>query len=234
MGSMARFVARASARCIPLNAARVTGGSKWFRQRAAGAQQGDHLLFLDWGMDAIDDQWLTALLEYSQQPAIGAVGGKLFYRDDGLEHLGLLVGVNGAATSALHRHPRSSLGYWGGAIIARNCSAVSAACLMTRRRVFEEVGGFREDLSWFRDVDFGLRVRSAGYRVVFTPHAALVHAVQPNTHVSSAAQDEAQRLRSIWGDRLATDPFYNPNLSRDSPYYEPELTFTMSMPRDAG
>ena len=193
--------------------------------------KGDHLLFLDQGMDVIDDQWLTALLEYSQQPAVGAVGGKLFDRDDGLDHLGLLIGVNGAATSALHRHPRSSLGYWGGAIIARNCSAVSAACLMTRRQVFDEVGGFSGDLNWFRGVDYGLRVRSAGYRVVFTPHATLVHAVQPNMQVSVAARDEARMLRSIWGERLGNDPYYNPNLSRDSPYYEPKLTFTPSDPQ---
>jgi GT2 family glycosyltransferase len=191
---------------------------------AATHALGEHLLFLDRGMDALNDEWLTALLEYSQQTAIGAVGAKLMYRDDGLEHIGLLLGVNGAATSPLHRHPRSSLGYWGSAIIARNYSAVTAACMMTRRRVFEEVGGFGVNLNWFGDVDFGLRVRSAGYRIVFTPHAALVHRVENSFYGSAAAQEEADRLQRTWGDRLANDPYYNANLSRDSPYYEPDLS----------
>ena len=100
---------------------------------------GDHLLFLDWGLQAVDADWLTALLEFSQQAAIGAVGAKLHYPDGSLKHIGILLGVNGVAAPAFHRHPRSSMGYWGTAIAARNYSAVSGACMMTRRRVYDEV-----------------------------------------------------------------------------------------------
>ena len=97
---------------------------------------------------------------------------------------------------------------------------------MTRRRVFEELGGFREELRWFADVDYGLRVTSAGYRVVSTPHASLVR-VDPTTTVDGAeAEEEARLLGDLWGDRLTRDPYYNPNLSRSSPDYEPDLALS--------
>ena len=167
-------------------------------------------------------------------PGILPAGGyrrrrrKAVYPDGSLEHVGMLVGVNGVAASALYRHPSSSPGYWGNAIVARNCSAVSGACLMTRRRVFEQARRFREDLCWFADVDYCLRIISAGYRVVFTPYASLVHIGSFAPVGCDASREEASRLQEAWGDRLAADPSYNPNLSRDSPDYEPDLSFRFS------
>jgi GT2 family glycosyltransferase len=223
-GSAQEIVRHLPGREVPVDAD-VIGHRTTILNQAASRAEGEHLLFLDWGLAATDDDWLAALLEYSQQEPIGAVGGKLIYPDGSLEHIGLLVGVNGAAASALHRHPSSSPGYWGNAIIARNCSAVSGACLMTRRHVFEQAGGFREELHWFADVDYGLRITSAGHRVVFTPHAALVHSGPFAPVAGDTAREEERRLRALWGDRLQQDPYYNPNLSRDSPDYEPDLSF---------
>jgi GT2 family glycosyltransferase len=203
-----------------------TGPSNRLQQQAVAAAhaRGDHLLFLDWGLYALDSLWLTALLELSQQSAIGVVGAKLHYADGSLEHIGMLLGVNGVAAPACHRYPRSSPGYWGSAIAARNYSAVSGACMMTRRSVFEQVGAFREEMGGLADLDYCLRVTDGGYRVVFTPHAALVHDEAVESHASGATAEDELRFRRLWGDRLARDPYYNFNLSRQSPDYEPALT----------
>jgi O-antigen biosynthesis protein len=195
------------------------------QKRAAVHARGEHLLFLDWGLKASDNNWVTALLEFSQQRPIGVVGAKLHYPDGSLKHIGIVLGVNGVSAPAFHRHARSSLGYWGTAIAARNYSAVSGACLMTRRAVYDEVRGFDDEMSGLADVDYCLRVASAGYRVVFTPHAPLVHdeSWRPAADVDAAA---AKRLQTRWHDRLLRDPYYNPNLSRNTPDYEPSLIAT--------
>ena len=94
---------------------------------------------------------------------------------------------------------------------------------MTRRVVYDAIGGFANEMGGFADIDYCLRVAGAGYRVVFTPHAALVDDKSSST-VSDADADEAARFRTRWSDRLAQDPYYNRNFSRDTPDYEPDLT----------
>ena len=215
-------------RHVPTNGTPIRGPLGQ-QKRAAVHASGDHLLFLAWGLQAMDGDWLTALLEFSQQSPIGAVGAKLHHSDGSLKHIGILLGVNGVAAPAFHRHPRSSMGYWGTAIAARNYSAVSGECLMTRRAVYDEVGGFDDEMGGLADIDYCLRVTAAGYRVVFTPHAPLVHDDSRSQSTGVDAQD-ANRLQTRWSDRLARDPYYNSNLSRDSPDYEPDL----SVHADAG
>jgi glycosyltransferase involved in cell wall biosynthesis len=192
------------------------------QKRAAAQAGGTHLLFLDWGLRSSDNDWLTALLEYSQQPAIGAVGAKLHYPDGSLEHIGIVLGVNGVAAPAFHLHPRSSWGYWGTAIAVRNYSAVSGTCLMTRRDVYDELCGFDDEMGALADVDYCLRARRAGYRIVFTPHASLVRD-NPSSSSHDADPDDSSRFRMRWSDTLARDPYYNPNFSRDTPDYELNL-----------
>jgi GT2 family glycosyltransferase len=194
---------------------------------AAGHARGDHVLFFDWGLEALDSDWLTALLEFSQQSAIGVVGAKLHYPDGALKHIGIVLGVNGVAAPACHRHPGSSLGYWGTAIAARNYSAVSGICMMTRRDVYEQVGGMDGEMGGLADVDYCLRVTAAGYRVAFTPDARLVHESLPGPSDADLTPD-ANHLRKRWGDRLARDPYYNINLSRNSPDYELDLSSNLS------
>ena len=207
---------------IPMDAAVIRSRVRQQTLAAADAT-GDHLLFLDWGLQAIDTEWLTALLEFSQQAAIGAVGAKLHYSDGSLKHIGIVLGVNGVAAPAFHLHPRSSFGYWGTAIAVRNYSAVSGDCLMTRRQVYAEVGGFDDEMGRFADVDYCLRVTRAGYRVVFTPYASLVQDTSSRSTGDTDAH-EGNGLQTRWSDRLARDPYYNPNFSRDTPDYEPSLT----------
>jgi GT2 family glycosyltransferase len=158
------------------------------------------------------------MLEYSQDPAIGAVGAKLLYPDGRLQHVGMILGVNGIAAHAYHQHPGSISGYMGNVIGPRNYSAVTAACLMARRAVFVEAGRFDEAFPIdFNDVDFCLRVRKAGYRIVWTPYARLFH--HESASFGPRAQDPAGsvEMRRRWGAVIDADPYYNPNLTRRSP-----------------
>ena len=109
------------------------------------------------------------------------------------------------------------------AIAARNYSAVSGECLMTRRSVYDQIDGLDDGMGGLADVDYCLRVTAAGYRVVFTPHAALVQDDSWSQTMAPDAQD-ANRLQMRWHDRLTRDPYYNSNLSRDAPDYEPDLS----------
>lgn len=176
--------------------------------------EGEHLVLFNDDLEVITPEWLTAMLEYSQERPVGAVGAKLYYPDGRLQHVGILIGVCGLAAHALHQQPGSTIGYAGNAVVTHNCSAVSAACLMTRRSVFSEVGGLDEELPVdFNDVDFCLRLRSAGYRVVFTPYAELFHHESASFGRRRQSSREVARMRERWGPALARDPYYNQNLS---------------------
>jgi GT2 family glycosyltransferase len=192
-----------------------------FAQRineGVAASTGDHILLFNDDLEVMDGEWMTAMLEYSQEPGIGAVGAKLLYPDGRLQHVGIVLGVNGIAAHAYHQHPGTTPGYMGNVIGPRNYSAVTAACLMTRRTVFDEAGGFDEAFPIdFNDVDFCLKVRQAGYRIVWTPYARLIH--HESASFGPRAQDPAgiQEMRIRWGAVIDADPYYNPNLTRDHP-----------------
>jgi O-antigen biosynthesis protein len=132
-----------------------------------------------------------------------------------------VLGVSGIAAHAFHQHPGVSPGYAGSALIVRNYSAVTGACLMTRRTVFEEVGRFDERFPTdFNDVDYCLRLRRAGYRVVFTPWAQLYHHESASFGAKRRHDFDAfAEMRRRWADVIDRDPYYNPNLTRDYPDY---------------
>ncbi len=187
------------------------------------ASAGEHVVLFNDDLEVIDGDWMTSMLEYSQDPAIGAVGAKLMYPDGRLQHVGMILGVNGIAAHAYHQHPGTIAGYMGCALGPRNFSAVTAACLMTRRAVFDEAGDFDEAFPIdFNDVDFCLRVRRAAYRIVWTPYARLFH--HESASFGPRAQDPAgiEEMRRRWGRVLDADPYYNPNLSRDHPDFRIE------------
>ena len=168
----------------------------------------------------ITPDWLTAMLEYSQEPGVGAVGPKLLYPDGRLQHVGIVLGVAGVAAHAYHQHPGVSPGYGGSAILARNYSAVTGACLMTRKQVFEHVGRFDERLPTdFNDVDYCLRLRRAGYRIVYTPWAQLYHHEAASFGSRQHDIGELGEMRERWSTVIDNDPYYNPNLTRDFPDY---------------
>jgi GT2 family glycosyltransferase len=183
--------------------------------RAVQQSRGEHVVLFNDDLEVVSPEWLTAMLEHSQSQSVGAVGAKLVYPDGRLQHVGMLIGVSGLTAHAFHRHPGKSPGYFGSAVVSRNCSAVTAACLMTRRAVFDEVGGLDEQFPVdFNDVDFCLRVRSAGYRIVFTPYAELIHHESSSFGNRTQSSTELARMRQRWGAALDIDPYYNPNLSR--------------------
>jgi GT2 family glycosyltransferase len=170
------------------------------------------LLFLDDNVEAIDPDWLTIMGEHVQRPEVGAVGARLINPNGTIEHAGLIVGVNGIAQSAFHGFPAEHAGVNRQLRMTRNYSAVSGACLFARRQVFQEIGGFDEGLSGaLADVDLCLKMRRAGYLIVYTPLAKLIAAAPVSkTHdVSGEAI-----IRQRWSDVLERDPYYNPNLSR--------------------
>lgn len=187
---------------------------------AAGHAQGEHLVLFNDDLEVITAEWLQAMLEFSQETPVGAVGAKLIYPDGRLQHVGMLLGVAGVAAHAYHQHPGAAPGYMSTNICVRNCSAVTGACMMVRREVWREMGGFNEDLAVdFNDVDFCLRLRRAGYRIVYTPYAQLCHHESASFGARLQNPEEVQRMRELWRAAVESDPYYNPNLSPDTPDY---------------
>jgi O-antigen biosynthesis protein len=178
--------------------------------------KGDQILFLNNDVEVISPEWLEALLEHAQRPSVGIVGAKLLYPNDAVQHAGVIVGIGGFADHAFRRLAASEPGYRGLASVVRNVSAVTGACLMVRRAVFEELGGFDERLRVaFNDIDFCLRARERGYLVVLTPHALLYHH-ESATRGTLHPRFEYQYMRRRWGEVIAAgDPYYNPNLTLD-------------------
>jgi GT2 family glycosyltransferase len=181
---------------------------------AASLASGDHLLLLHDDVEPTREGWLRALLEYSQQDEIGAVGPFLLHRDRTIDHAGIVLGVGGVAAHALQGESWWTRGHLSNALDVRNCSAVSGACLLTRRAVFDRVGGLEVRVGReLYDVDYGLRVRRAGFRVVVTPHSAAYHHTVP-AKPRGRWPAEVQALHAIWGEALKADPYYNANFDR--------------------
>jgi GT2 family glycosyltransferase len=174
------------------------------------------LLFLSYHTEVLDADWMTTMAEHVQRPEVGAVGPRLLYPDDTVQHAGIVVGVGGIAEYAFRGSPAEVPGVCRQLQATRNYSAVTGACLLTRRDVFEEVGGFDEECLpvHFNDVDLCLKMRRAGYSIVYTPFARLYH---HESRVRSQPVEplEANPMRERWTQVLERDPYYNPNLSRE-------------------
>jgi GT2 family glycosyltransferase len=179
--------------------------------RGAATATGDHLLFLNDDMEVLTPDWLEALLEFSQQREIGAVGGKLLFPNGELQHVGVLVGEL-TPRHAFYRFPGPFPGYFSSNLVHRNCSAVTGACLMTRAELFHELGGFVEGLSLnYSDIDYCLKVVSDGRRVVYTPYAQLYH--YESSTKAGVSEAELNTFRQRWQGKWPRDPYFNPNLS---------------------
>ena len=175
------------------------------------------LLFLDAGVQPIETDWLTIMAEHVQRPEVGAVGARLINPNGTIEHAGLVLGVNGIAQSAFDGFPAEDPGVNRQLRMTRNYSCVTGACLLTRRDVFMEVGGFDEQQLpvTFNDVDFCLKLRHARYLIVYTPFAKLYHHESASRRRSRLEPPESEIMRERWGEMLERDPYYNPNLSRE-------------------
>ena len=176
--------------------------------------RGEQLLFLNNDVEVIQPDWLTAMLEHAQRPEVGAVGARLLYGDGRIQHAGVVVGINRVAANAFRSWPGETIGNLRLADLTRNCSAVTGACMMVPRRIFDEVGGFDEDLRVvLNDVDLCLKIRERGYLVVYTPDALLYHYEGSSRGRLHPPPDEKVFERR-WSDFLDRgDPDHNPNLS---------------------
>jgi len=184
---------------------------------------GEFVLLLNNDTEVISNDWIEAMVEQAQRPAIGAVGAKLLYPDGTVQHAGVVVGLGGVAGHSHKYFPGEAPGYFGVLQTVNNFSAVTAACLMVRRAVFDEVGGFDEGLAIaFNDVDFCLRVKAAGYRNVYLPHVALYHYESKSRGHENTPAKKARFLREKrvmmerWRTAERPDPYYNPNLTLDT------------------
>ena len=183
---------------------------------------GEVLLFLNNDVQAINRDWIERLLEHALRPEVGAVGAKLYYSDDTIQHAGMLVGRDHGPCHNLLFSKRAEAGYGNRLIAVQNVSAVTGACLMTRRKVFEEVESFEEDfVIAYNDVDLCLKMRRRGYLNVWTPHAELYHfesvtrGFDDTPEKVARYQREHQRFREKWSGWLPPiDPYYSPNLTR--------------------
>lgn len=190
----------------------------------AGVRQttGEIVCLLNDDTEVIAGDWLTELVGHVLQPGVGAAGAKLYYDDGRIQHAGVVLGIQGVAGHAYRLFDRLSSGYFGRLQLAQHLSGVTAACVVVRRQAWHEVGGLDEENLpiAFNDVDFGLRLREAGWGIVWSPYAELFH----HESVSRGPDDSGPRatefarevsyMQARWGPEvLRYDPYYNPNLS---------------------
>lgn len=183
--------------------------------------RGDYLLLLNNDVEIINGDWLTEMLSHCQRKEVGIVGAKLYYPDNTIQHAGIIIGIGGVAGSVFVGLPRAFSGYLHKASIQLDLSAVTAACMLVKRSVFEQVDGLEEKLKVaFNDVDFCLRVREKGYLVVYDPYAELYHyesktrGAEDTKEKIRRFQTEIEYMRSHWIGLLKKgDPYYNCNLS---------------------
>lgn len=174
-------------------------------------------------IEVISEDWLTEMVSIAIQPGVGAVGARLWYPDRTLQHGGVLLGVGGVANHAHRVRVQGDPGYFGRAQIIQGFSAVTAACLLIRKDRYQAVGGLNEvDLKVaFNDVDFCLRLREAGLRNVWTPHAELFHHESATRGQDLSPEKRARFVSEVeymmrtWGPLLVSDPAYSPNLTLD-------------------
>lgn len=183
--------------------------------------KGEYLLFLNNDIEALEEGWFTEMLGVCQRPEVGAVGAKLLYPDDTIQHAGTVIGIGGIAGHMFVNMPGERSGYLHKASLMMDYSAVTAACMMMKRSLFEQLGGFEERLSVaFNDVDLCLRANEAGNLVVYDPYACLRHYESKSRGAEDSPekvrrfQEEIEFMRTRWEKLLkAGDPYYNKNLS---------------------
>ena len=188
---------------------------------AVRVSSGDLVALVNNDIEVISPDWLSEMVSLALQPGVGAVGARLWYPNDTLQHGGVILGVGGVANHSHKNLPRGRRGYFGRADLIQSFSAVTAACLVVRKDHYEAVGGLDETnlKVAFNDVDFCLRLRELGLRNVWTPYAELYHHesatrgedVHPEKRARFVA--EVDYMMQRWGEELARDPAYNPNLT---------------------
>lgn len=182
--------------------------------------RGEYLLFLNNDTKIISRAWLKSMVGYAMQKHIGAVGVKLLYPDDTIQHGGVILGIDGTARHAFLHTPADSFGFYGRLLVPYNYSAVTAACMLVSRKKFTEVNGFNEELKVaFNDIDLNLKLLKKGYYNIFLPQVEVYHYESKSRGLDSTTEkykkflSEKEYLQTHWSEQLAHDRFYNPNFS---------------------
>lgn len=190
-----------------------------------GVQQsrGEFILFLNNDTEVMNSDWLEEMLGYCMREDVGAVGARLYFEDETIQHAGVVVGLGGVAGHVFLWCAKEDPGYFGRIHMAQNYSAVTAACVLVKRSVFEEVGGFDEKFAVaFNDVDLCMKIRQAGHLIVYNPYAELLH-YESKSRGYEDTEEKVQRFNggialfeTKWSDFIEKgDPYYNPNLTLD-------------------
>ena len=174
-------------------------------------------------IEVINGEWLEEMVTQAQRPDIGCVGAMLYYPNDTVQHAGVFVGIGGVAAHSHKHYIKKHPGYFSRLYVTQNLMAVTAACLLVRKDVFNEVNGLNEqDLTVaFNDVDFCLKVYAAGYRNLWTPFAQLYHhesisrGHEDNPEKQARFKREVDYMINTWKTNKLQDPYYNPNLTLD-------------------
>jgi len=183
---------------------------------AAKKAKGEYLILLNNDTEVMNEDWIESMLEHAQRPEVGAVGAKLLFPNNQIQHAGVVVGIAGLANHVFSQSSVLDHGYCGLKSVVRNYSAVTAACIMVRKNVYGEIGGLdAENLAVsFNDVDFCLRLREKGYLIVYTPYTELIH-YESLTRGYNVAMNEIEYMQRKHKGIIARDPYYNENLTRE-------------------
>lgn len=200
---------------------------------AVAQSRGDIVALINNDVEVIAADWLSEMVALAQRSDVGCVGAKLYYPDGRIQHAGVVIGIGGVVGHSHLFYPGEGAGYFGRLKIRQNYSAVTAACLVVRREVFDTVGGLNEtDLAVaFNDIDFCLKVRAAGYHNLWTPWAELYHHESISRGDDSSTENrerfkgEVSYMKTRWDASKFTDPAYNPNLTHD------RNDFTLALPQ---
>lgn len=180
---------------------------------------GEYILFLNDDTAPLRSNWLSELISICMQKGVGIVGSKLVHNNNTIQHAGIAILKTGAGFHPLQNVNSNSPGYFGFINMIRNCSAVTGACLLIRKKIFDEIGGFDDDFDlYYGDTDLCLNVINHGYRVVYTPYAVLLHQGSSTIKENSSAYfavENHQHFIKKWPHLKNGDPFYNPNLELD-------------------
>ena len=186
--------------------------------------KGEYILLLNNDTEIINETCLEELLGYCMRSNVGAVGARMYYEDDTIQHAGVVIGFGGIAGHCFVLQPRGTTGYCHRIICAQDYSAVTAACMLVKKSAFDEVGGLTEELAVaFNDIDFCMKLREAGYLIVYNPYAELYHYESKSRGLEDTPEKvarfnkEMQIFERRWPDILRNgDPYYNPNLTLKS------------------
>ena len=189
--------------------------------RAVTQASGQIIALVNNDVEVISFDWLSLMVGHAMRPEIGCVGAKLYFSNDLVQHAGVILGLGGVAGHGHKYFRRSHHGYFSRLILTQNLSAITGACLVVRKEIYQDVGGLNEKYLAiaFNDIDFCLKVREKGYRNIFEPNSELYH----HESISRGPEDtpekrrrfrsEVEYMKRRWGDILYSDPYYSPNLS---------------------